>query len=143
MILKLDTHTREESDEAIIQTLKRKGWVELVRPTFDSETQTCELTNGEWVINDKPTITLEEVWATGYTDGSLSIRLRATENDQNRYGRLVLLSQLGISKGYISLDTMQSIWDFDGQEHRLSTGDLLNLIVRYGFWCKQMYDLYD
>jgi hypothetical protein len=143
MILKLDTHTREESDETIIQTLKRKGWIELVKPEFNLETQTCELINGEWVINDKPPITLEEVWLTGYTDVPSSIRLRATESDQNRYGRLVLLSQLGISKGYISLDTTQSIWDFDGQEHRLSTGDLLSLIVRYGFWCKQMYDLYD
>lgn len=143
MILKFNNQIRNESEAQIIELLQRKGWVEYPQPEFNQDTHSCALENGEWVVSPKTPLSLEEVLSKGFFDDATSIRLRATEDDQNRYGRLVLLSQLGLTKGYISLETEQSIWDFDGEERRLTTSDLLGLILRYGFWCKQVYDLYD
>lgn len=78
----------------------------------------------------------------GYLDATTGIRLKATVDDQTRYGLALLLSNEGISKGIISGETVQSIWDFNEVEHTMTTSNLKDLILRYGLWCRTMFNLY-
>lgn len=142
MILKLNTQTREEFSAEIIEILKRKGWVELVKPEYDSLSKKCELINGEWVVSDLEPISHEDILSKGYTDVVTGIKLKASVADQTRYGLVMTLSNEAIAQGKMSGDTQQTIWDYDEKPHVLTTANLKELLVRYGFWCRFIYDNY-
>lgn len=53
MFLTFNSNLRSESDASIITTLKRKGWEEAPRPTFNADTEGCIWIGGAWVIQEK------------------------------------------------------------------------------------------
>jgi hypothetical protein len=52
MNLSLNSQLRTESDQAIIQTLLRKGWVEAAQPAFNPQTHSASWVNGAWVVSE-------------------------------------------------------------------------------------------
>lgn len=48
--LTYDKQLRSETDQEVISTLLRKGWVEAPQPPYDPATQTCQWVDGAWVV---------------------------------------------------------------------------------------------
>ena len=62
-----NSQLRIETNESIIENLKRKGWVEVSQPFYNPSTEICEWKNGQWVINNIvwPSYTAQE-WVQQY-----------------------------------------------------------------------------
>lgn len=54
MHLTFDKLLRTETDETIINTLKRKGWQEIDPPLFNPETEYYMWNDGEWIVLQIP-----------------------------------------------------------------------------------------
>ena len=68
--LTFNNQLRIETDESIIENLKRKGWQETEQPFYNPETETCQWQDGQWVIRETipPLYTAEEwIQEQGYT----------------------------------------------------------------------------
>lgn len=63
--LKYECALRAEVSPANIETLKRKGWVEVPQPAYDPETQNCDWIDCQWVVSDIviPVPTQVSMWA--------------------------------------------------------------------------------
>lgn len=48
--LTFNEQLRIETDENIIENLKRKGWIEISQPSYNSNVETCIWENGQWVL---------------------------------------------------------------------------------------------
>jgi hypothetical protein len=84
------------------------------------------------------TLNAAEVLAAGYLDVPTGIRLAATVEQQNAYGRLITLSDVLIEQGKITGATPQTIVDLGGVEHILTTDQIKDIMGRYGMWCQSI-----
>lgn len=78
----------------------------------------------------------------GYEDQVSGIKLKTTVEAQEYFAHMVTLLTLAMSAGAIDSNTVQAIWDYDGVSHNLTTGDTLALLLRYGIFCQQLFNLY-
>lgn len=92
-----------------------------------------------WVAEPLPAPTRSdaEIWAdflAGYiTDPVTSIQLKANRSAKADFADMFTLMTAAIARGVITEATNQSIWDASEVEHVLPAGDILDLILRYGF----------
>jgi hypothetical protein len=69
--------------------------------------------------------------AAGYYDGTLGIRLAATQHDQNMFGNLVAMHLLAQTDDAATL----TIADHGGEFQQLPYGTFKGLMLRFGAWC--------
>lgn len=79
---------------------------------------------------------------SGYRDEQLQIKLKTTEEAQTAFTSMITLINEALTAGVVNWDTIVSVWDFDGKEQQVSVTNLKLLLLRYGLYCKQMFDLY-
>lgn len=84
-----------------------------------------------------PIPTVEQIWADflagTITDVPTGIALKANRSAKADFADMFTLITAAIARGLITEETEQSIWDAANNEHVLPAGDILDLIVRYGF----------
>ena len=78
----------------------------------------------------------------GYSDATLNIKLKTTQNAQNLFSQLAVFIQLGLTAGVIDMNSLYVIWDFDDKPINITIGNLIGLLLRYGGYCKQLFDDY-
>lgn len=127
---KIETVIRGDASAESIAQLVASG--ALVIP--EDEIPDGIIIDGE--VLEAPPLSEEEILAGGYFDQVTGLRIRATLDDQNRYGNLCILLQLALMDRKISADTPKSITDFFGERREMTVGVLLALMVRYGLWCE-------
>ena len=115
-------------------------------PEYDPATQRVRFASGSWVIEATPSPSDAVIYtgkqSEGYLDTATGIRLKATDAAQLSFTKFVALSMLAMQAGAITTATVQSIWDFEGAEHALPTGQLLALMLRYGLYCSTMFSTF-
>jgi len=76
----------------------------------------------------------------GYTDAATGIKLATTVEAKNTFVSHATLLLVALQAGAITDATPQSVWDFDEAEHTLPAGELLGLLLRYGFHWQTMFN---
>lgn len=81
-----NSELRIETNESVIENLKRKGWVETPQPLYDINTETCEWQNGQWaVVTIVPLSYTAEEWIQqqGFTSLQIQALTRLEANILN------------------------------------------------------------
>ena len=80
--------------------------------------------------------------AAGYTDEATGIKLKTTEQAQSKFTQGLVLIARALDAGQLTDESTFSIWDFDNVEHVLTVADYRALILRYGLFCQQLFNVY-
>jgi hypothetical protein len=78
----------------------------------------------------------------GYLDPVTSIKLKTTESAQSLFTSMTALINEAINLGALANDSNTSIWDYHEAEQTMTVLQLRQLLLRYGMYCKSMFDLY-
>jgi hypothetical protein len=93
-----------------------------------------------WKVTEKtPQELYEAQLAKGYTDPTTGIKLKTTEHAQAKFGQLATLLSAALSAGAVAPSAPHRIYDFSEAEHNLPTVELMALLLRYGFFCAQLF----
>jgi putative cell wall-binding protein len=87
--------------------------------------------------------TKEYVYSTGYFDHDTQITLKATEDAQTKFTKMVTLLNTALMVGAINSNTPQYFFDINDELKQLTTGEFLGLMIRYGLWAQQVFVNYE
>ncbi len=78
----------------------------------------------------------------GYTDSSTGIKLKADQTSINWFTSQITALKEGIDLGAITNDTIQSVWDYDDVEHKLTVLEIRQLLFRFSIYITQIFAQY-
>lgn len=87
-------------------------------------------------------IVWQNVQNEGYVDQITNIKLKTTIAAQTRFASMIVLVKEAIDLGFITNDSNQTIYDYNEQPHTMTTMELRQLMLRYGLYCKYIFDEY-
>lgn len=105
---------------------------------------------GTPTIKPKPVIapvqTQAEIYEThldlGYVDAATGIKLKTTESAQAKFAQLVTLLSVALQANAVQPTTTQEFYDFDDAAHTLPISAIIALLMRYGFFCANLFNTY-
>ena len=80
--------------------------------------------------------------ALGYLDAETRFKLKTTTKAQRDFAAMTTLVMVAMQGGAMNNATGLTIWDFDGAQQTITAGNYLALMLRYGLFCKAMFDDY-
>lgn len=154
MTLKYENQIRIETDENIINTLVRKGWIVLPQkplpPSYDYNVEKIsydEQTNSWTIIalneNELLNNQQELIFSTisqGYTVQPENFVLGLQESDRNAFAQMLMLIKEALDLNMINDTTPQMIADTSGNKHTISTLRFRQIMVDYGFYYKNLWN---
>lgn len=81
----------------------------------------------------------EQYLVAGYTDAITGLKLKTTEYAQAKFSQLVTLISTALAAGAVQPTDTQTIYDYAEEEQSLTVTALLALLLRYGFFCTQIF----
>lgn len=140
---------RAETAAEIIANLKRKGWVEVTPPSYDLATQRIEWnsTTGIFDVIDIPQCEinqqkLSQAVEQGYPVQPENITLGLNDSDRTLFTQMLSLVKEALELGLITNDTEQIIADQQGNKHTVTTLRFRQIMVEYGFFYKNLWNIY-
>lgn len=138
---------RSENDNEAIVNLLRKGWVEIMPPSYNLVTQRIEWNSetGSFDILDIPREevrqqNLSQAVSQGFLVQPENITLALADSDRILFAQMLSLVELALSLGMINNDTPQIIGDIQGNKHTVTTLRFRQIMVEYGFFYKSLWD---
>jgi hypothetical protein len=162
-ILTYNNLTRKETDQAVIDNLLRKGWIDATppekpaqpeQPEYDSsieylhynaETNSyVKIPYAEEQLANIDLMKRRENLMQSINGGFLvqpeNFVLGMSDTDRGAFTQMLALVKEALDLGLITNDTPQIIADIDGQTHTVLTLRFRQIIVAYGFYYKGLWD---
>lgn len=150
MRLTFNNQTKIEHNPSIIETLKRKGWIEVAEnspPVYDPNTQELRYDSFTRVYSvldlsksEIELINFNKLISNGFLVQPEGFVLGLTENDRAAFSQMLSLVKEALDLGLITSETPQIISDKNGQKHQLATLRFRQVMVAYGFYFKGLWD---
>mgnify|MGYP003509839146 FL=1 len=159
---------RTETDQSIIDNLRRKGWTLIVPPVipqydsltekliFDEERKeysVAALTSEEiqervdaQALMDAQILASQQIQAihdqisAGYTVEPENFTLGLSDADRGAFAQMLALTKEALDLEIIINDTPQTISDKGGKKHTISTLRFRQIMVQYGMYYKGLWD---
>jgi hypothetical protein len=74
-----------------------------------------------------------------YTDAPTGLKLKITESAQAKFTQQFTLLTAALAAGVTNPQDEQTFYDYKDEEKKLSTTDLLALLLRYGTYCQKVF----
>lgn len=126
---------RVESDQNIINTLLRKGWVIIQEPE-PPPPQPPSPPSAEEIRWSEYYQAIEN----GFLISPENFKLKLGDEDRAVFGQMLALIKEALDLGLITNDSLQTIKDYDGQIVSVSTLRFRQIMVQYGFYYKNLWD---
>lgn len=78
--------------------------------------------------------------AAGFDDPVTGIKFKTVERAQAKFGRMCTLIDLATNQGAMSADSVVTLFDYSEAQHELTVAEFRALMLRYGIYCKQLFD---
>ncbi len=102
-----------------------------------AQNQVASLTAQLETLRNPPVPPEAQLWvdflAGSITDSVTGIALKANRSAKNDFVAMFTLLNAAIAIGAATAETPQEIWDASNVKHELPVGDILALLIRYGF----------
>lgn len=86
-----------------------------------------------------PNLVWAEKLSGRITDPVTGIQIEAREKTKDLLTSTVVFLTTAVSRNVLSGTSPYSLWDADGDEHKLTVDEVLDVLLRYGIQWSQMY----
>jgi hypothetical protein len=162
-ILTYNNLTRKETDQAVIDNLLRKGWVDVTppekpvppeQPEYDSSIEYLQYSD-ETNSYSKIPYTEEELanidsmnrrenlmqsMNSGFLVQPENFILGLSDADRGAFTQMLSLVKEALDFELITNETPQMIADINGQKHEINTLRFRQIMVQYGLYYKNLWD---